>query len=313
MKKSRVNTLESRMKQYEATTDISLVPKMPIVIRLDGKAFHTYTKGMKKPFDDILSETMIETTKALCKDVHSCVFGYTQSDEITLILRLPDKIKSEAYYNGRLEKIVSLTASKATRYFNKIFYEKVIKFKKLTEYTERRQRRLLEEAAENCNDDSFKEFQENEIVLSSLEENKALIKAYLKRAGDAEFDCRAWNMPEWDCINSIVWRQKDAIRNSVEAVGHANFSQSELYKLSVEEIKEKLLNEKGINWEEDFNVHQKMGVFCYKVIKTKEVAGENDEERKVIKRRYWETNRDNEMRITENRDWFAEVTGLSEK
>lgn len=271
MKRVKENSLDSRMKQYEASTDIQLVPKMPIVIRIDGKAFHTYTKGMVKPFDDVLGYAMRETTRALCKEVHTCVFGYTQSDEITLILKLPSRITSEEYFGARLEKIVSVTASKATKHFNKFFTQKV-----------------------------------NELKASGEEIDESLMENYIKKAGDAEFDCRAFNMPEWDCINNIIWRQNDAMRNSVEMVGHANFSSKELYKVNVAGIKEKLLNEKGIDWETAFDSYQKYGASCYKVSYTKEVDGEE------VKRTEWHIDTENNKIIKENRDWFKQVTHLSE-
>ena len=78
--------LGKRMKGYEQIPKISLMKRTPVAIRIDGKAFHTFTRGMKKPFDDILISSMQETTKYLCENIQGCVFGYTQSDEITLIL-----------------------------------------------------------------------------------------------------------------------------------------------------------------------------------------------------------------------------------
>ena len=79
-------TLGTRMKEYEAVTDTHLIKNMPVIIRLDGRAFHTFTRGFKKPFDDIFSDCMAETMKYLCENINNCVFGYTQSDEITLVI-----------------------------------------------------------------------------------------------------------------------------------------------------------------------------------------------------------------------------------
>lgn len=115
-------TLGERMKEYEMVTDIKLINKLPVIIRLDGKAFHTFTKGFKKPFDDILSSAMSSTMLFLCENVQNCVFGYTQSDEITLVLYNPN-IESEPWFDNRLEKIVSLSASLATLAFNKYLVE----------------------------------------------------------------------------------------------------------------------------------------------------------------------------------------------
>ena len=75
-----------RMKRYELVSKNVLTNRMPVIIRLDGCAFHTFTKKFERPFDMILKETMNDTMLELCKKIPGCVFGYTQSDEITLIL-----------------------------------------------------------------------------------------------------------------------------------------------------------------------------------------------------------------------------------
>ena len=81
------DNLGKRMKEfYEQVQKTRLVRRMPVAIRIDGKAFHTFTRGFQKPFDKVLMQSMQETTKYLCENVKGCVFGYTQSDEITPIL-----------------------------------------------------------------------------------------------------------------------------------------------------------------------------------------------------------------------------------
>ena len=79
--------LGQRMKEYyEQVPKFRLMRRTPVAMRLDGKAFHTFTKGFQKPFDEILVKSMQDTMKYLCENIQGCVFGYTQSDEITLIL-----------------------------------------------------------------------------------------------------------------------------------------------------------------------------------------------------------------------------------
>lgn len=80
------SNLAKRMKQYESVSKSTLIRRMPVIIRLDGRSFHTFTKGFKRPFDDVLVKTMQETMKYLCENIQGCVLGYTQSDEITLVL-----------------------------------------------------------------------------------------------------------------------------------------------------------------------------------------------------------------------------------
>lgn len=72
------NDLETRMKTfYEQIPKTRLMRRTPVVIRIDGKAFHTFTKGFVRPFDEVLIKTMQETTKELCENIQGCVLGYT--------------------------------------------------------------------------------------------------------------------------------------------------------------------------------------------------------------------------------------------
>ena len=129
---------------------------------------------------------------------------------------------------------------------------------------------------------------------------------YQKKVGDAEFDSRAFNVPEWDCINNIIWRQQDAIRNSVEMVGHANFSANKLHKVNVEGIKKLLIDEKGIDWETDFTTYQKRGACCYRI------ALEHKSGDQIVVRNKWYV--DENMPIVQNaREWFSIITGISEE
>lgn len=117
--------LNVRMKKYEYESRIFLQKKMPVIIRIDGKAFHTFTKHFVKPFDDIMIKAMQETAKYLCEHVSCCKLAYTQSDEISLLLIDTDNPKTEPWFNNNIQKIVSVSASMATLAFNKAFKELV--------------------------------------------------------------------------------------------------------------------------------------------------------------------------------------------
>lgn len=119
------DNLGARMKEnYEQVSKTRLVKRMPVAIRLDGKAFHTFTRGFEKPFDKVLMETMQETMKYLCQNIQGCVLGYTQSDEITLILKDYAKLETSAWFDYEVQKMCSVSASMATMAFNRIFAEK---------------------------------------------------------------------------------------------------------------------------------------------------------------------------------------------
>ena len=112
--------LSIRMKTfYEQIPKIKLIRRMPVIIRLDGKAFHTFTKGFKKRFDEILIKTIQETTKYLCENIQGCVLGYTQSDEISLLLVDYKKLNSDAWFDYEVQKMCSIAASMGTLcYYN---------------------------------------------------------------------------------------------------------------------------------------------------------------------------------------------------
>lgn len=120
-----MNALTDRMKEYEKVSKPFLTIGIPKIIRLDMRAGYTFCKKFDRPFDKIFSDCMVETTKELCKQIPGVVAGYTQSDEISLILN--DEVKNgyECFFNGNVEKIVSISASICTLEFNRIYSEMV--------------------------------------------------------------------------------------------------------------------------------------------------------------------------------------------
>ena len=107
-----------RMKMYEnQTCGIRLLPRIPVIARLDGKGFSNFTKGLKRPYDERLSMLMIELTKYLVKETNANC-GYTQSDEITLVWYVDDP-KSSIYFDGRYFKMVSDLSAMASVFFNR--------------------------------------------------------------------------------------------------------------------------------------------------------------------------------------------------
>lgn len=219
--------LDDRMKQYENVTRTYLPCRMPVIIRIDGRAFHTFSRGFKKPFDAILSNSMINTTKYLLENIEGCVFAYTQSDEISLLLKNDQTNETNAWFDNNLSKIISLSASMATLAFNKYFEEEVDEF---------------------CwNIDTKIE----QAYFTSLEKG-------------AMFDSRAFVIPESEIVNYFIWRQEDATKNSIQVVAQANFPHKQLQGLNCSQLQEKLFQEKGINWGEDTLTKYKRGVAFYK-------------------------------------------------
>ncbi|MFR3126413.1 MAG: tRNA(His) guanylyltransferase Thg1 family protein [Coprococcus sp.] len=124
--------LAKRMKGYESVSKTRLVSRMPVIIRIDGKAFHTFTRGFKKPFDEVLIKSIQDTMKYLCENIQGCVLGYHQSDEITLVLVDYKKLNSSSWFDNEVQKICSIAASMATMAFNKFFKSNVEKM--ISEY-----------------------------------------------------------------------------------------------------------------------------------------------------------------------------------
>lgn len=118
--KNKNNALGDRMKKYEVVTRTHLIPKLYTIIRLDGKAFHTYTKQFKKPFDDVLINAMDETANYLCSNIQGAKFAYVQSDEITIFISDMDSLEQQMWFDGEVQKIVSIAASMASAKFNHI-------------------------------------------------------------------------------------------------------------------------------------------------------------------------------------------------
>lgn len=113
------DSLGDRMKRYENITRQYLTPRTNILLRLDGRAFHTYTRHCNKPFDDGLMADMDKTAIALCEEIQGCKLAYVQSDEITLWLTSYDDITTMPWFDGNIQKICSIGASIATAEFNR--------------------------------------------------------------------------------------------------------------------------------------------------------------------------------------------------
>lgn len=228
---SSYNELGKRMKTfYEQIPKTKLMRRTPVIIRVDGKAFHTFTRGFQIPFDDVLIETMQQTMKCLCESIQGCVLGYCQSDEISLVLVDYKKLESAAWFDYEVQKMCSVAASIATLAFNK---------------------NLDRIVSRECKD-------------QSIDETNSLVRSHLKALDHgAMFDARVFNIPKEEVTNYFYWRQLDASRNSVEMVGHANFTTKELHGKSCNEVQDMLMLQKGINWN-NFPTYQKRGSTCFK-------------------------------------------------
>lgn len=117
------DSLGDRMKgYYEARTQLFLPRRTNSIIRLDGKAFHTYTKGFKRPYDLGLMRVMDQTAIALCERIQGAKMAFVQSDEISIVMTDYDSQQTDAWFDGNVQKITSISAAIATAHFNNGMY-----------------------------------------------------------------------------------------------------------------------------------------------------------------------------------------------
>jgi tRNA(His) 5'-end guanylyltransferase len=238
-----------RMKHdYEDRYRFELTRRVPVIIRIDGRSFHSFCKNFAKPYDMPFKFSMWETAKALCEEIMGAKIAYVQSDEISiLVLDYSEKIGTAAYFDYNVQKIASVTAAYATMAFNKAFVGNIAELYSQSE--------------------------------------KDMFETYQKVYGDcldkATFDSRVFNIPEKEVCNYFIWRQLDATRNSIQMSARCLFSQKELQYIGTKKLQYKMLTEKNVNWN-DYPTFFKRGV-CVK----KETMEIESSTKGLIKRDKW--------------------------
>lgn len=216
-------TLGDRMKEYEATTQTSVLRRTPVIIRIDGKAFHTFVpRFFKKETDPSLEQTpfsvplhnlMTVTTHSLMFEIQNAVFAYTQSDEISLLLRDWDRNETQQWFAGNIQKMVSIAASRATASFNFL-----------------------------------------------LRYQAGIAIDYMHHM--PMFDARVYNLPKEEVVNYFIWRQQDASRNSVQMLGRHYYSHKQLHGKNNSQVQDMLMLEHKVNWN-DLPTWMKRGACVY--------------------------------------------------
>lgn len=183
------DSLGDRMKnQYEDRTRWMLPRRTWTIIRCDGKAFYSFTRGCMKPFDPALNYAMVEGTLRLVREAQGAKFAYLQSDEISVVLTDFDRIETQAWFDGNAQKIVSVAASVVTAGFGECYFRQ------------------------------------------------------------PTFDARVFTIPDpVEVENYFIWRQKDAIRNSVQSLAQAHFSAKQLHGCDQKTMLA-MLTDEGVEW-----------------------------------------------------------------
>lgn len=182
--------LGDRMKGYEAVQRIVLPRRTYSLLRLDGRAFHTYLRGCQKPFDEPFMADMDAVAEACCAEISGSVFAYTQSDEISILITDFATIQTQPWFDGVVAKVLSVSASLATAVLNE------------------------------------------------------------RRPGKrALFDARVFTISDpVEVANYFLWRQRDAVRNSISMAAQAHFSHKRLHGVGSAAMQELLFAEAGVNW-----------------------------------------------------------------
>ena len=206
IKKSK-DTFGDRMKMYEQEyAGKKIMPLLPICVRLDGKGFSKFTKGMERPYDANFRDVMKFVTTKLVEQT-SALVGYTQSDEISLIL-YSDSLDKQLFFDRKIQKMVSVLSAMATFYFQ----------------------------------EGLRQFMPD------------------RYGREAFFDCRVWGVPnKMEAVNSLVWREMDATKNSISMAASCYYSHKALMGKTGSE-KQEMLFQKGINWN-DYPVQYKRGTY----------------------------------------------------
>jgi len=218
--------LGDRMKSfYEDRTRTKLPRRSYTIIRIDGKAFHTYTKGLERPFDMWLMEDMDATAAYLCKNIQGAKFAYVQSDEISILITDFDDLGTHAWFDNNLQKMASVAASMATAEFNRL--------------------RLMR-------------------GFGNYEQTPMQGRAIISQFNMAQFDARVFQIPfAAEVENYFIWRQQDATRNSISSAAQSLYSPKELNGVKTDGMQE-MLFQKGINWN-NYSPREKRGSLIRKV------------------------------------------------
>lgn len=224
--------LGERIKSYyENRTRYYLPRRAYTILRLDGRSFHSFCKGLNKPFDEGLIQDMDETACYLCKNIQGAKFAFVQSDEISILLTDFDKIGTDAWFDGNIQKMASIAASMATAKFNQLRMTRII-------------------------NESIRVGEDGLVQIRPYE--KAVLEMKL-----AEFDARVFTIPsDYEVENYFLWRQADTVRNSIQSVAQSLYSHKELNGKNTSEMQE-MIFQKGQNWN-DYAPKYKRGRFIFK-------------------------------------------------
>lgn len=242
--------LGDRMKRHEAAYRTVMPRRTYTICRVDGRSFHSYLRGAAKPFDTQFMADMDAVAEALCTEITGAVFGFTQSDEISILVTDFATEQTEPWFGGATAKWLSITAALATAVLN----------------DRRPGRRAL-------------------------------------------FDSRVFTIADpVEVANYFIWRQRDAVRNSISMAAQAHFSHKRLHGVSSSGMQELLWSELGINWN-DYEPGCKQGRVTVRRTGDRPVEYVDRRSGETVRttavRSWWETFAPQKAFTTEPGSWLA--------
>lgn len=224
MATTKRDALGDRMKRYEDVYRFKLPPRTYTLLRVDGRAFHTWTRGLQKPYDLGLMAAMDKTAIALCEEIAGAQFAFVQSDEISILAVDFLEIASQAWFDGLVQKWCSVSASIATMAFN----AEVVQAQYAYAVAER-------ECGFICDP-------------SGIVSHRGAPSNIGAKSPICTFDARVFTIPDLvEVENYFVWRQQDAVRNSVMMLARAHASHKQLHGKN-QSAQHELIHQAGDNW-----------------------------------------------------------------
>lgn len=271
--------LKDKGRFYQKRRDYSIDPDKYILAHIDGRSFSRMVKNkFEKPFDNKFIEMMNQTAVYLCENVQGCQMAYTQSDEISLLIK-KNNPEGDVFFSGRLCKMQSIIASLATAKFNQLMM------------------------VYNITKDNYFFTKEDTIdtIYDIVDAVDVIAKSPLY-----QFDCKVWDVDNAnDAMAWFLFRNIDCIRNSKQQTAQTYLSHKELMGLNTDEQISLLLEKTNVDWD-SFDDGKKYGRFIYKVERDFVTEIANGKEISY-KRSRFEANNGFDLTIPENREKLKNI------
>lgn len=226
------------LKKYEDSWDFKIPPHMSVIIRVDGKNFSRITKELNKPFDPVFHAVMDNTMVEVSKEIDGCKLAYCQSDEVTFILNNVDN--QTLYFNGRIQKIVSIVAAS----MSVKFYRNLMQY--ILEYQD-----YVQDNIDNYSEEDIKKLNDRVSILWRILDECPI------------FDARVYVMPNDEEIDILMSRQFNSLNNSILSVGQQYLGKKTCEGLSKNNLIIRLANE-GYDIDEILTDRDKYGSIAFK-------------------------------------------------